>query len=341
MSDADELMALGMSDAEVALTTEGFAALQQNTLEKAVSVYPARAWYPCSIDHPCDRFLVWNFTRWETKARHEPTLQSIFDEGRMHQPDIYARLEKMGFRIVRESDRPTQYKLKGGARISGRSDGRIIGFRDAKLDPQAILEAKSASPFTWERLRTAEDIRTDRDHWTRGYYGQGQVYALLENVPRVAFVLKNKLTGLLKVIMADLDMAYAEGILKRVERLQPMVDQGVDPEPIPYDRAICGGCGFLTQCYPPRSYGEGVELVEVSGLLDLLEERDKHAAGHAEYEAADRAVKAILKREGIKFGLCGPFVIDGKVIAKKEYTVPAQEQTQYSIRRTPQSEIPA
>lgn len=322
-----------MTTAENALTSEGFAKLQEQTLEQSISVYPARAWYPSSVGHPCDRFLVWSFTHWETKARHEPTLQSIFDEGRMHQPDVYARLEKMGFKLVRESDRPTQYQVKPGVRISGRPDGRLIGFQGEPLKPQAILEAKSASPYTWERLHTSEDIRTDRDHWTRAYFDQGQVYALLENVTRVAFVIKNKLTGLLKIIMADLDLDYAEGILRRIERLQPMVDQGVDPEPIPYDHAICGRCGFLAQCYPPRSYGDGVSLLEIPGLLDLLEERAKLAEGHSEYEAADRAVKAILKREGVKFGLCGEYVIEGKVESRKEYTVAAQDITRYTIRR--------
>lgn len=323
-----------MTTGETALTSEGFRLLQEETLAKGITVYPARAWYPSSVGHPCDRFLVWNFTRWESKQAHDPTLQSIFDEGRGHQPDIYRRLEAMGFKIVRESDRPTQYKLKGGAKISGRPDGRIIGFRGEKFDPPYILEAKSASPYTWERLHTSDDIRTDRDHWTRAYFDQGQCYGLLENIPRIAYALKNKLTGLLKVILADLDMAYAEGILQRIERLQPMVDQGVDPEPIPYDHAICGGCGFLAQCYPPRSFGEGVSLVDIPGLLGLLEERAQYADGHSAYEAADKAVKVILKREKVKFGLCGEFVIDGKIVATKEYTVPAGEQTRYTITRT-------
>jgi hypothetical protein len=320
-------------DPEAVLAPEGFDEAQRDALASEISIFPARAFYPSSIGHPCDRFLVWNFTRWQTKARHDVVLQSIFDEGRLHQPSIYVRLEQMGFEVVRESDRPTQYKV-GRAVISGRPDGRVIGFRGTKYKPPLILEAKSMSGYQWEAVSTAKDLLTSPSVWVRSYYAQGHMYALLESLPRILFVLKNKQTGMLKAILDELDYGYAEQILQRVERLHPMVERGIDPDPIPFDLGICGDCGWKGQCYPARSFGDGATVLDDAELIALLERREQLRPSSAEYERLDKAVKDRLKREGVKFAIVGPFIIDGKLIARKEYTVPASESVRYEIKRS-------
>ena len=162
---------------EAALTAAGFEQVERETLESEIRIFPARAFYPSSIGHPCGRFIVWGFNRTEDKARHSPTLQAIFDEGRAHQPLIYARLEQMGFALVRESDRPVQYRPRGaqGPVISGRPDGRIIGFRGTKYRPPWLLEAKSMSGYAWDHTHGVEDLRDSPNVWTRSYYAQGQL----------------------------------------------------------------------------------------------------------------------------------------------------------------------
>jgi hypothetical protein len=319
------------AEAERALTAEGFTELVRAQLESEIEVFPARAFYPSSIGHPCDRALVWAFTRWQTKARHDVVLQAIFDEGRLHQPSVYRRLEAMGFEVVRESDRPVQYRV-GRAVISGRPDGRIVAFRGVQYRPPAVLEAKSLSGYAWDQIGTSRDLLASESPWTRSYYAQGHMYALLENTPRILFVLKNKQTGMLKALPDELDYGYAESILQRVERLQPLIEEGRDPDPIPFSLPICGGCGWRDQCYPARSFGEGASVIEDPVLLDELARREILAEGKREYDQIDRAVKDRLKREGIKFALAGDFVIEGKLLSKKAYTVPARDEVQYSIR---------
>ncbi len=320
-------------DAETALTPEGFAAVLREQLEGEIQVYPARAWYPSSIGHPCDRFLVWNFTKWQEKARHGWVLQSIFDEGHLHQPAMYRRLEQMGFDIVRESDRPTQYTLRNGARISGRLDGKLRGFRGQRYQPLRVLEIKSASPHTWERLDSIEDIRQAPEHYIRNYADQGFIYSLLEDLPAGAIVLKNKLTGVPKVIPYEIDYARAGELLERVERLQPMVDRKEDPPPIPYDDRICGDCPFEKLCYPPKSYGDGVVVIEDAGLVEMLDEREQFKGARDRYEAADKAVKAKLKREGVRDAIAGPWHIEAKDRNVKGYTVEPRVDTVFSIER--------
>lgn len=321
-----------MTDAERVLTPEGFAEIQTAVLQQDISVFPARAFYPSSLGHPCDRFTVFRFTRWQEQARHDSVLQSIFELGRDYQPLIYRRLEKMGFEVIRESDRPVQYRV-GSAVISGRPDGKLRGFRGTRYQPPRILEAKSMSAWQWDRTATVEDLRGAASVWTRSYYAQGQLYAFLEDTPAGVFVLDNKLTGMLKLIPFELDYGYAEALLQRIERLQPMVQQGVDPEPIPYDWRVCGDCGFRKVCYPPRDFGEGAVVLDDPALVEQLEQREALRQGKAGYDELDREIKTRLKREGVKFAIAGPFVIEGRVVSKKEYAVAAHDEIHYEIRR--------
>jgi hypothetical protein len=322
-------------DAASAITSEGFATLQQTALEKQISIYPARAFYPSSLGHPCDRAIVWRFTRWERQAKHDAVLQSIFNEGRHHQPSIYQALETMGFELVRESDRPRQYKTGAGT-ISGRPDGKIMAFRGEKYWPPLILEAKTMSGYQWDQVKTIEDLRRASSHWTRSYFAQGQLYCFLEDTPFGVFILKSKQTGMLKCLPYELDYAFAEQLLQRVERLQPMVDQGVDPEPIPFDPSICGGCGFRAQCYPPRDFGPGLRVIEEPALLEDLEEI------HRLEEAADRhgqLTKSVKERLKAMVGtqgeaLIGPWSATLKQVHKASYVVKEHDETHVKLHRS-------
>lgn len=326
-------------DAATALTPEGFDLAQRELLESEIQIYPTRSWHPSSIGHPCDRLLVWRWTKSDKARRHSPTLQSIFNEGRdVHQPSIYRRLEKMGYEIVRESDRPVHYKL-GKAVISGKPDGRILGFRGERFRPTPILEAKSLSDYAWNRLHVARDLLEAKSPWTRAYYAQGHIYALLENTPLIVFVLKNKQTGLLKVLVDELDYAYAEEMLAKVERLHPMVEAEADPPPIEFDWRVCGGCGFLNQCFPAKRFGEGASVIDDPEFVELLERREALRPHSREFDHIDDAVKARLKHEGISLAVAGPFTIEGAERKRRAYEVKESSFVVYTIIRA--GEAPA
>lgn len=319
-------------DAAAAITQAGFSVLQETALEKQISIFPARSFYPSSLGHPCERFVVWKFLKWQQQTKHGTVLQSIFNEGRHHQPSIYQALETIGFELVRESDRPRQYKV-GGAIISGRPDGKITAFRGEKYRPALILEAKSMSGYQWDQVETIEDLKQAKSHWTRSYYAQGQLYCFLEDVPFGVFVLKSKQTGMLKCLPYELDFAYAEGLLKRVERLQPMIEQGVDPDPIPYDAGVCGGCGFLGLCYPARDFGAGASMLDDPALIEELEAIEQLKPSSQEYERRWKALRARFKREGVTSAIAGPFHIEASERPVGEVRIPPRVDTIYDVRR--------
>lgn len=315
------------------LTPQGFAEALREQLESEIQVYPARAWYPSSLGHPCDRAAVWRFTRWDQQERHSATLQSIFDQGKAYQPLIYARLEAMGFEVIRESDRPREWRLRNGARISGRIDGKLLGFRGHRYPRPLLLEAKTMAGHQYDRTETLDDLRNSSSAWTRAYYAQGMVYCLLEELEAGVFVIYSKATGLLKLLPFELDYGFVEAIISRPERLQPMIHAGEDPEPIPYDGKVCGGCGFRGLCYPPRSFGEGASVIDDPDLVEMIELREKLRPASHEFDELDRAVKSRLKHEGIASAVCGPFVIEGQKVQRKAYSVQAGEYVRYDIRR--------
>lgn len=319
----------------VVLTPENFDAAQAAALKKRISVYPARAFYPSSAGHPCDRYMVWRFLRWQEMEPHGTTLQSIFDEGNLHQPSVYARLEAIGFQIVRESDRPRQWTLRNGAVISGRVDGRLIGFNGEKWAKPLLLEVKSASPRSFDAVDTYSDILTAREHYVRGYADQSQLYLMLEELEAGVLVMKNKLTGMLKSVPFELDASYAERVVSRIERLHEMVQAKTSPPPIDYEERICGECGFRALCYPPRDLGAGV--VPIEGELELLENierREELKAAKAEYEAVDKSVKARLKRIGtFEAALLGPYAIERREVPVKGFTVEPRTDIRFDIRR--------
>lgn len=321
-----------MIDAALALTPTGFAQLETDYLRSEIRVYPARTFHPSSIGNPCDRALVWNFTKSDVKKAHHETLQAIFDLGREWQAMIFRRLDKLGFECVSESDRPVQYKI-GRAIISGRPDGRIIAFRGEKYRPARILEAKSMNSHHWEKISTLDDIRHSPSVFVRSYYEQGILYAFLENVPSGVFVLANKHTGRLKIIPFDLDYEHAERLLQRVERLQPVIDDGIDPEPISYDWSICGRCGFLDICFPARNFGEGTSVIDDPEFVELLDRRAQLRPASKEYDEIDTAVKARLRHEGIADAIAGPFAITGSKRHRKAYAVAENDYVEYRITR--------
>lgn len=333
-----------------------FAAAQRETLESTILVYPTRAWYPSSLGHPCDRFLVWSFTHPEWRQPHDAILESIFREGRLHhagetpgqgaRASIYARLEEMGFDLFRDPPKPTQYRV-GNAVLSGKPDGWIRGFRGERFPQLIVFEGKSLAAHSWDRLNSIDDVLSAPDHWTRGYAEQLNCYLFLENLEHGALVLKSKGTGLLKWLPTQLDYGRAECMLVRIEQLEPYVATASDPEPIAYDHGICGRCPFLGSCYPSRSLGAGATVLDAGDrayetLLTLIAERDALAESSKEYDRLDRAVKKELREIGLtatteepRTILLGPWAITARAVPVRVHVVEPRVDIRYAIEAAP------
>jgi len=324
-----------------ALTPEGFAEIQRETLEKQIKIWPMRSWYPSSAGASCDRQLVWRWTKFDQAKPHTYYLESIFREGRLHQPDVMQRLTEMGFDLVPEQDRPSQWKF-GNVIISGRPDGKIRGFRGERFEQDQVLEIKTMQGHIFDRINTIDDLANADSAYLRAYVAQGNLYCLLDNLQHGVFVLKSKASGLLKLLPFEVDMASAEQTIQRIERMQEFVDAKTDPPPIDYDERICRSCGFNDQCWPAKDLGPGLQLLEDAQLLEDITESQKLKPAAAEYTALDKSVKARLKRLGeFEAAAIGQFVIVRKEVSVKEYKVNARTDVRFEIRDNSPASIAA
>lgn len=327
-----------MPDPGPELTTEGFAHLFETTMRRQIRVWPSRSWAPSQAGHPCDRYQVWRWTRADEQLPHDPGTEAVFQEGNVHAPHVYARLEQMGFRIVRESDRPERWQPKPGVIVSGKIDGRVIGYRSTRYTPPRVLEIKTIAPHAFDQIRSYQDIVQHRAFYIRGYATQMQIYLLLDGVSDGVFVFKNKVSGALKLIPATLDLAAAEAAIARIERLDPMVKAQQDPPPIPFDASVCGRCGFLIYCYPVQE-AEGMEVVDDGDLVELLEEHARAKTLKYAFEDLDQQVKArferVLTEDGqralIRGGKAGDWIASLKIVNMPSRVLKEGQQRRLSL----------
>ena len=315
------------------LTPDVFEAALKESFGKEIKVYPARSHWASVAGHPCDRYLVWRWTRWEEQQVHDAGLQSVFSEGHTHHAAVVARLTTMGFEIT-ETDRPFQY---GG--YSGKLDGKVKSYKGERWDPACPIEIKSCSPHVFAAINTEEDIATSKHHYIRSYRAQMNLYLLMDNVEHGAYVFKSKTSGWLKWISATLDWTLANMLLDRAKRLTDMVSSRTDPPPINYDDGICGRCGFLALCYPPKDFGEGAELIVDQEFIDQLTRYQELKPLSSEYEALDKTISARVKNHPLI--LAGDYVIEGKEIPRNGFTVAASKQWRKTIKRLASTPAPA
>lgn len=323
-----------------ALDPAQFQANLRASLESERRMIKPRSWWPSMLGHQCDRYLVWSFTRYDEGELHDYVLESIFNEGRLHQKSMYDRLEAMGYEIAREHHRSIEIPVAGTI-IACKPDMWFLAFKGHRFDRKPPADGKSCQGHDFERIDTIEDVKESPRPWVRGYHTQLNLYLLADNEPLGFLVLKSKATGLLKLIPMELDYQAAEETLQRVERLQPMVMNRVDPDPIAYTEAVCSRCKFRGICYPPRSFGQGASLIFDTELADQIERRAELKPAASEYGALDKAIKAKLKREGVKQAICGDYLIQGTEIPVKAFTVGARTDTRYEITKLTPTETKA
>ena len=104
--------------------------------------------------------------------------------------------------------------------------------------------------------------------YLRKYPAQMNMYLLLDNKDYGVFILKNKSTGMLKVLDVYLDYDYAESLLKKAERINHYVDNDILPNHYS-DASICDRCDFRHICLPDIG---GVEFME-GRIVNMLDER--------------------------------------------------------------------
>lgn len=242
-------------------------------------------------------------------------VQARMNAGSERETVIIRELMGLGYEWVHGQQKFEDKKLG----VVGKIEGRLK--KDGWIVP---VEIKTMNPNMWGRINTVEDL-FDK-WWTKKYFYQVQTYLWGNNEP-VMLLLLDDCLGHWKIIPVPLDYDRAELMAQQYERVEAAVQSGVDPEPIPYDAEICGGCNFKHVCPVPVSFGDGLRPLgpDVADLITTVESYADFAKAH---ENAKKELKEALK--GHDMAIAGNWGITGKEINVKGREVPARTQAPYS-----------
>lgn len=273
-----------------------------------IKQWPVRSNRASDMGHECERYLVLNRTRWQEKSLHDVRLQFIFDEGNLHEGALLRDLQDAGLTII-EQQRAFEWP-----------EYQITGHVDAKLSDNGKvipLEIKSASPFSFQSINSAQDLYNGKYHYLRKYPAQMTLYLLMDNKEEGLFIFKNKVTGELKEILLSLDYDFGEQLLKKAESINKHIADGTLPECMPYDEEICGECPFVHICLPEVKR-DALELETDPELENKLNRYFELKPNKAEYDRLDKELKAKFKeKEKI---IMGSYLITGAWVNIKGYT---------------------
>jgi len=288
--------------------------------QKVVPTYYNRA---SNLGHPCIRYLVLKRLRYEEEKPPELDLLRIYLEGTKQAELIKRDLSAAGFPVF-ESERSFKWDEY---QIVGHIDG-VIRY-DGKEYP---VEIKTMSPFTFPSVNSVQDMLNHSSWYIQGYPVQLNTYLLLSDKPEGLFILKEKSSGEIKIIMMELDYGMGEETLKKAERINQFVKDNQIPD-AQYCEA-CEGCGFYDYCennFVKITNGQQPKMIDDPELIELLTEYEKLKKKKKEFDKIDKLIKN--KLHGCDNVQIGDFFISGKWQERKEFVVKATKFWKMSIRR--------
>lgn len=273
-----------------------------------------------SIGDECERALSLDIIAWDQAGSPSPTLQSIFNEGNLHEDDVVCRLRKLKMPLLREQGAAKPYEG-----ITGTPEGEVE-WQDGEQKIVLLAEIKSVGP-QWERLKSERDLREGAGY-IKKWFAQVQVYMLLTGREACVMLLKSKQTGEIRPVVVGLDLDYAQQMLDRAGRVTRAAEAGV-PLPHPADLSPCARCRhFGRTCNPPAGVTSGAQiLTDEDALDDVAEWRQTLKAAKAHKEAEER-IKSRAGSAGMT--VIGPMLVTRKPYATTKYDIPDDVKAPYA-----------
>jgi CRISPR/Cas system-associated exonuclease Cas4 (RecB family) len=264
-----------------------------------IKQYPQNCLRASSIGHPCKRYHYHSIHDWKEKQLHDEVRQSIYDEGNFHEKVLISELHEMGFEVV-EQQRSFQLE---DPKITGHIDG-ILRY-DNKDFP---FDCKSINSNDYQKLDSLEDFLYSKKYYQANYVIQLLLYLLMSGNEYGCLILKNKITGEIKPIWAQIDYIKLDDVLKRAKEVYKALETNLPPDRID-NLDLCSKCDFRHICLPDMKFGDGVQVLDDAELLELLNRRELAKDSAEEFAEADELIKASVKTTGVGEKICGDFII--------------------------------
>jgi len=278
----------------------------------------------------CARRLQWHRTRWREASLPPVDLQRRFELGILLEPQILRLIEDSGVR-VQQSQRDLEWK---NLQLTGHIDG-VVSVEDGPVPEDVVLEVKTASKFSFERIRkaaSAAELLTDSRAYVRGYVVQGALYALLLGLRRALLFFFDKDSGRSHTLDVSLDdpavLDAAEQSLRRFERVNAAIAAGTD---LPAEAGShCKDCPFLGACAPALSFDPDMAIVDAPEVEEMVARHEALKPAAKAYEELDADLKE-------RFAQAGTFLIgDWSVVVKAgqttRYEVPKEIKAPFAVK---------
>jgi hypothetical protein len=128
----------------------------------------------------------------------------------------------------------------------------------------------------------------------------------------------------------NFDSTYMNHLFEKAKRIDDHVRNETLPESIPFNKT-CKSCSFAHICMPDKNYGTGVEIMNDDEFEDLLDRRSGLRNDWSEYNKIDKYVKEKIKNK--PYLMCGRWIIEGKMIKRKGFTVKDSEFWKSEIKK--------
>jgi len=278
----------------------------------------------------CARRLQWHRTRWREASLPPVDLQRRFELGILLEPQIVRLIEDSGVR-VQQSQRDLEWK---NLQLTGHIDG-VVSVEDGPVPEDVVLEVKTASKFSFERIRkasSASELLTDSRAYVRGYVVQGALYALLLGLRRALLFFFDKDSGRSHTLDVSLDdpavLDAAEQSLRRFERVNSAIAAGTDLPAEPGSH--CKDCPFLGACAPALSFDPDMAILDAPEVEEMVARHEALKAAAKAYEELDEDLKE-------RFAKPGTFLIgDWSVVVKDgqttRYNVPKEVKAPFAVK---------
>ena len=214
------------------------------------------------IGMECDTYQAACRLKGELRPRTSLFQAKIFRIGNLMERPNLRWLQDARFKLREANDKRFFWPTFD---ISGYLDADImIPQLPSPYDKMWIpFEHKTISP---NGFRAVKKIKRDGGSltkadqpWIRKYPGQLETYKLFKNVEWGLWFFYEKVTGDFLFWLSKLDYEYADTCLKRAERTNKNVANGIIPDPVFCD--LCKKCDFaLTLCFPDKDFGPGFDI---------------------------------------------------------------------------------
>ncbi len=283
--------------------------------------------YMSSAGHECDRYLY--YLRVEGDRREPPPvgLLKLFRQGREHERLAKADIMRMGYDWVEEQSAVEFEELE----LRGRHDGFVSRERD-----KVAAEIKSVSPMLFQKIAGMYSENLREDKYFSKHIAQFTGYLIGLEQEWGILIYRNRDNGDMKFFEIAVDPETWAEVANKFARINPHVASETPPDRVDGVGRddVCGRCAFQHICLPDiRNELGGIAIIDAPDVEANIDRMKELEAAWKEYESLSRWRKERLK--GIDGAVVGKYLVEGKMITRRGYTVDASEYWKTTIRTIP------